>query len=92
MVKQNLWSLKSHKYTILEIFIKPSGSGFDLLLCMKPHSLHNCVVFQGVLSRALVLCSRRAEGEGKAFREDEQLIYGNDCPAVLWLVDPYSFC
>lgn len=76
---------------ILKIFIKPSGSGFDLLLCMKPHFLHNCVIFQGVLSRTLVLPSRGVEGEGKAFREDEQLIYESDCPAVLWLVVLYSF-
>lgn len=39
MVKQSLWSLKSHKNTILKIFIKLSGSAFVLLLCMKPDLL-----------------------------------------------------
>lgn len=50
---------------------------------------HDCVIFQGVLSRTLVLPSR--EVEGKAFREDEQLIYANDFPPVTWIADLYSF-
>lgn len=47
------------------------------------------MIFQGVLSRTLVLPSR--EVEGKAFREDEQLIYANDFPPVTWIADLYSF-
>lgn len=89
MVKQSLWFLKSHKNIILKIFIKLSGSGFVLLLCMKPFFFffrdgngvsHDCVIFQGVLSRTLVFPSREVERKGKAFREGEQLIYVNDCP------------
>ena len=90
MVKESLWSLESHKNIILRTFIKLSGSGFVLLLCMKPdffqdgHDIsHDCVIFQGLLSRTLVLPSREVEGKGKAFREDEQLIYANDCPTII---------
>ena len=44
---------------------------------------HNCVIFQGVVSRTFVRPSREVEGQGKAFREDEQSIYANDCLRTL---------
>lgn len=49
MVKQSLWSLKSHKNTILKIFIKLSGSAFVLLLCMKPDLFKMEMIFHMIV-------------------------------------------
>lgn len=41
------------------------------------------MIFRGVLSRALVLPSRPEKGEGKALKEDEQLICAGHYPRAL---------